>query len=71
MLKQTLILERRQLRDNGAKNLLERIDVLIFIYPRRKACRRVPRVSSAESWVSSIGIRAARSRSSETRGKVS
>ena len=33
---------------------LRRIEVLIFIYPKRKACRRVLGVSSAESCVSSI-----------------
>jgi len=49
---------KHQLLSSGAKNLLEmgNIEVLIFINPKRKACRRVLGVSSAESWVSSTGI---------------
>jgi len=49
-------IEKRQLPDNGAKNLLDSIEVLIFIYPKRKACLRILGVSFAESWVSSIGV---------------
>jgi len=38
------------------KALIGKFEVLIFIYPKRKACHRVLRVSSAESCGSSIGI---------------
>jgi len=34
----------------------ERSEVLIFMYLKRKAYRRVLKVSFAASWVSSIGI---------------
>ena len=38
------------------KALIGKFEVLIFIYPKRKACHRVLRVSSAESWFSSTKI---------------
>jgi len=56
MLKQDPDIEKRQLHRNDAKNLIGRIEVLIFINPNRKASRRVLAVSSAESWVSDTGI---------------
>jgi len=55
MRKQNPGIEKRQLPGNGAKNLIGRIEVLIFINPKRKACCRVLVVSSAGSWVSTIG----------------
>jgi len=36
--------------------LIARIEVLIFTYPKRRACRWVLEMSSAESWVLSTGI---------------
>ena len=51
-------IKKHQLPGNGAKNLIDigSIEVLIFIYPKHMACRRVLGVSSVDSWVSSIGI---------------
>jgi len=54
-----LDIKKHQLPGNGTKNLIGsvgNIEVLIFIYPKRKAYDRVLRVSSAESWVSSTQI---------------
>jgi len=56
MLKQNPNVEKCQLLGNGTKNLLGMIEVLIFIYRMRKACRRVLGMSSAKSWFSSTGI---------------
>jgi len=58
MLKLSPDIEKCQLPNNDAKNLIgmESIEVLIFIYPKRKAYCRVLRVSSAKSWVSSTEI---------------
>jgi len=43
---------------NGYRQVLEvgNIEVLMFIYLKRKRCRQVLAVSSVENWVSSIGI---------------
>jgi len=49
-------IEKRQLPCNGIKNLLDSVEVLIFIYPKRKVCLRALGVSFAESWVSRTGI---------------
>jgi len=51
MLKLSPDIDKCQLPNNDAKNLIgmESIEVLIFIYPKRKAYRRVLRVSSAKS----------------------
>ena len=44
------------------------IEVLIFIYPKRKACCRVLGVLLAESWVLSTGIQFERFNLSQLKG---